>query len=150
MFLNQKKDKNRSGKLHSAQEGESRADGAEGSLDSAGLNESLYSIEGEEEDDVDLIYETRVSNSLFSQLVAAEYCTLFFAMIGLLLSVVNHEIRLNDKNEDRYRLGLIYNCLCTICLLISVTMRYELSLRWSITVQRYTAYDNLINTGIWR
>jgi hypothetical protein len=66
---------------------------ANASLDSGKLNESLFSIEDEEENDVDLIYETRISNSLFTQLIAAEYCSLFFSMSGLILAVISRELR---------------------------------------------------------
>lgn len=36
------------------------------SADAEVAEESLYSIEGEENNDIDLILETRISNSLFS------------------------------------------------------------------------------------
>jgi hypothetical protein len=38
----------------------------EGSISEELGEESLYSIEGEEDNDIDLILETRISNSLFS------------------------------------------------------------------------------------
>ena len=33
---------------------------------------------------------------------------------------------------------------------MSIYIRYDIWLKWSITVQKYTVYDNLYNTGLWR
>jgi hypothetical protein len=39
--------------------------------------------------------------------------------------------------------------LCTVCLLFSIYMRYDLWLRWKISLKSlYTKHDNLSNTGI--
>lgn len=117
------------------------------------MNESQFSIEDEQENDVDLIYDTRISNSLFTQLVVAEYCNLFFAMSGLILAIIAREARVNADEEDEliiYSRVVFWSMACTLCLLISLVIRYDLWLRWSITVQKYTKYDSLYNTGIWK
>lgn len=105
------------------------------SVNSEDLNESLFSIEDEQENDVDLIFDTRISNSLFSQLVVAEYCSLFFAMSGLILAVIAREERLTYGEEDLeiHHRVVLWSMVCTICLLISIVIRYDLWLRWSIT-----------------
>lgn len=41
--------------------------------------------------DEDMIYDTRVSNSLFSQMMTADFCSVFFGMLGLLLCICMHE-----------------------------------------------------------
>jgi len=41
--------------------------------------------------DEDLIYDTRVSNRLFSQLVIGEFSASFFAVFGLCLSIILYE-----------------------------------------------------------
>ena len=46
--------------------------------------------------------------------------------------------------------ALIYNMACTVFLLVSIYIRYDLWLEWSKTVQRYTKYDTLVNTGLWK
>jgi len=51
----------------------------------------------EEEDmnaDRDLVYNVRVSNQLFTRLVIAQFCSLFFGILGLLLSIIVYELRL--------------------------------------------------------
>ena len=40
--------------------------------------------------------------------------------------------------------------VCTICLIISLYIRYDIWLQWSKTIERYTKYDNFINTGLWK
>jgi len=69
--------------------------------------------------------------------------------------VIIYEGRLiNQQNGTERSFGievaLIQNMLCTICLVVSIYIRYDIWLKWSITVQKYTVYDNLINTGLWR
>ena len=46
--------------------------------------------------------------------------------------------------------ALTYNMACTVFLLFSLYIRYDLWLAWSKTVQRYTKFDTLVNTGIWK
>jgi hypothetical protein len=55
-------------------------------------DDELFSVGDQEEADEDLIYDTRVSNSLFTQLVHSEFCSCFFANTGLLVSIVYFEI----------------------------------------------------------
>lgn len=121
------------------------------SSNSVAGDESLYSIEDEEDNDIDLILETRISNSLFSQLIASEFCSLFFATLGLMLSIIMYEIReIKLKDSFLVSMTLTLNMICTCFLIFSIYIRYDLWLKWSITIQRYTKYDNLINTGIWK
>jgi hypothetical protein len=47
--------------------------------------------------DEDLIYETRVSNCLFSQLMIGEFSASFFATFGLFMSIVLYEQRLSGQ-----------------------------------------------------
>ena len=106
--------------------------------------ESLYSVEDEEENDQDTIFETRVSNGLFSQLVQAEYCSLFFATLGLVMSVLIYELKMMIDNQEMnegngyqglaLEMALIYNMMCTIFLVFSIYIRYDLWLQWSKTV----------------
>lgn len=98
-------------------------------------DESLYSIEDEEDNDIDLILETRISNSLFSQLIASEFCSLFFATLGLLLSIIMYEIReIELKDDFLVNMTLTLNMICTCFLIFSIYIRYDLWLRWSITI----------------
>ena len=40
--------------------------------------------------------------------------------------------------------------LCTFLLMFSICIRSHIWLKWAITVQKYTTYDTLINTGMWK
>jgi len=76
-----------------------------------------------------------VSNRLFSQLVIAEFSSFFFAHFGLFLSIILQELRMNDLTLTfASDTALIYNMFCTICLCISLYVRYELWLTWSKSV----------------
>ena len=89
----------------------------------------------------------------------AEFCSFFFATLGLFLSIVIYELRLAQEKEEiiedgslklAIRVSLIYNMACTIALIISIYIRYDIWLQWSIKVGKYTQFDTLINTGIWK
>ena len=54
--------------------------------------------ENEEEINEDVIYETRVSNNLFSKLVIAEFANAFFAVISLILCILVYELRLKTEH----------------------------------------------------
>ena len=62
------------------------------SISSEAPSEEKEHIPFENEEDVDLLYETRISNNLFSRLIVVEFCNAFFANMGIFLSIVNYEI----------------------------------------------------------
>mmetsp|Transcript_13141 Transcript_13141/g.22219 ORF Transcript_13141/g.22219 Transcript_13141/m.22219 type:complete len:349 (-) Transcript_13141:104-1150(-) len=39
---------------------------------------------------------------------------------------------------------------CTLFVIVSSYIRYDIWLQWSKSIQKYTQYDNLINTGVWK
>ena len=59
--------------------------------------EQFVDIRTYKRSDDDNTYDTRVSNSLFSQLKIAEFASVFLSMVGLLLSIINYELR--DQEE---------------------------------------------------
>lgn len=64
-----------------------------------------------------------------------------------MLSVINFEVKFSEGNSN----WLIELCsmLCTLFLLFSIYMRYDLWLRWKISLESlYTIHDTLTNTGI--
>lgn len=97
-----------------------------------------------------MIYDTRVSNSLFSQLMIAEYCSVFFSTLGLLLNIIVYELRIQGQSGALMDVANTYNLMCTIFLLFSVFIRYDLWLSWSKSVNRFTSFDTLSNTGLWK
>lgn len=44
----------------------------------------------------------------------------------------------------------IYTMICTICLEFSIYIRYDIRLRWSKSVGKFTQFDTLSNTGLWK
>mmetsp|Transcript_8536 Transcript_8536/g.13177 ORF Transcript_8536/g.13177 Transcript_8536/m.13177 type:complete len:97 (+) Transcript_8536:665-955(+) len=72
-------------------------------------------------------------------------------MFGLLMSIILYELRIKELNTTfASDMVLIYNMFCTICLCISQYIRYDLWLTWSKSVNKFTEYDTLVTTGLWR
>ena len=86
----------------------------------------------------------------------AEFCCVFFANIGLLISIVIYELKLHatkkevEIDDHAITICQFYNILCTTFLCISIYIRYDIWLQWSVTVEKYTKFDNLLNTGLWK
>lgn len=47
-------------------------------------------------------------------------------------------------------MSLIYNNICTFFLVISIYISYDIWLKWSITIEKFTKYDTIYNTGLWK
>jgi hypothetical protein len=107
-------------------------------------DEDVFSVETDEANDEDLIYDTRVSNCLFTQLVHTEFCSCFFANTGLMISIIYFEIQLQmneyglEYDGIALELAQFYSGLCTLMLLLSIYIRYVLWLQWAKTVEKYT------------
>lgn len=84
----------------------------------------------------------------------AEYCSIFFATLGLFTSMLEHEIyMMSDKLAAPPITIMILetiNFFCTVFLLCSLYIRYDIWLEWSVSVNSYTNYDTLRNTGLWK
>lgn len=83
-------------------------------------------------------------------MMTADFCSVFFGMLGLVLSIAMHErkiIRGEDRNVNYLD---IYNCICTSFLILSIFIKYNLQLKWSVSVSMYTQYDSLRTTGLWK
>ena len=89
-------------------------------------------------------------------MIVAEFCSLFFAKMGLFLSVYIFELRIILENSKELQfdwaisIALFYNTISTIFLILSIYIRYDIWLQWSITIEKYTIYDTIYNTGIWK
>lgn len=84
--------------------------------------------------------------------MVAEFCSFFFATLGLLLSILVYELRL-QKGSDLGTIKLaakVYETTCTVFLSVSIFIRYDLWLKWAKTVDMYTQFDTLVNTGLWK
>jgi hypothetical protein len=99
--------------------------------------------------DIDLVFETRVSNSLFNKLMVAEFCSTFFSMLGLIFNIVKYEQFLINPERQFVFIGIL-NAFSTFFLIASVNIRYNIYLDWAKSCHLFTKYDNLINTGLWR
>lgn len=72
--------------------------------------------------------------------MVAEFCSFFFATLGLLLSILVYELRI-AKGSDLGTIklaALIYEVACTIFLVCSICIRYALWLQWAKTVEMFT------------
>lgn len=95
-------------------------------------------------EDIDGVFSTRVSNSLFSQLVIAEFCASFFAMFGLFSSVIVYELKVRDfRHVLASEMATKYNIGCTFCLVMSLFIRYDLWIQWCKSIKVLAAQDNL-------
>jgi hypothetical protein len=76
--------------------------------------------------------------------------------VGLFISIVIYEIRFRAAKLEMEIEGnaipicQFYNGVCTTMLIASIYIRYDTWLQWSVTVGKYTKFDNLINTGLWK
>ena len=80
----------------------------------------------------------------------AEYCSVFFSTLGLMLNIIVYELRIQGQSGALMDVANTYNLMCTIFLLFSVFIRYDLWLSWSKSVNRFTSFDTLSNTGLWK
>lgn len=80
----------------------------------------------------------------------AEFSSVFFATYGVGLSVLLYEMKKLDNMQDLMNYILAYNCFCTLGLLLSIYMRYHLTLKWFISRGLLTEYDTIMNTGWWK
>ena len=79
-------------------------------------------------------------------------------MLGLILSIFVYEFRkINDRGDANFNISqgllttaLTYNFICTILLLFSNFVRYEIWLDWSTSINKFTRMDTLVNTGLWK
>lgn len=136
-----------------------KLESAKSQTSSASVDESsLYSIKDNYETDVDKIVNIRISNFLSTQLIISEYCSLFFSMVDLMLSIMIYEFRkISDQPDSTVVISdivrtsvLIFNIMCTTFLVFSIYVRYQIWLEWSISVGVYTKMDTMINTGTWK
>jgi uncharacterized membrane protein len=58
---------------------------------------------------------------------------LFFAILGIILSIILYEIK-NSKNPPlSENVFLAYSVICTFFLAVSIYMRYDIELKWKIS-----------------
>jgi len=64
---------------------------------------------------------------------------------------MHKNVELNDNVSETIKTWIgNLDILCTICLISSVYIRYDIWLAWSISVNMLTTYDDFKNTGIWK
>jgi hypothetical protein len=100
----------------------------------------------------DYILKTRTSNALFTQLSIADYSVVFFSVMNLTVNILTFEINRNGlENSDMigWLLETINN-VTNIFMVVSLYIKHDLWLAWSISIEKYSQYDTLINTGAWK
>lgn len=93
--------------------------------------------------------DIRISNELFNKMKVAEFTSVFFAFVGISLSIIIYEIKNLKDLEGTTNLVLSYNGACTVGLILSLFIRYDLHLKWFVSRGLLTEYDNLKSTGWW-
>ena len=80
------------------------------------------------EDEEDGVFDIRVSNELYNKLKVAEYISLFFAVVSVGLAMLLFEMQnLSDEGVSIEESSvLVYNAFCTIGLILSIYIRYDL------------------------
>mmetsp|Transcript_17666 Transcript_17666/g.27349 ORF Transcript_17666/g.27349 Transcript_17666/m.27349 type:complete len:184 (-) Transcript_17666:1250-1801(-) len=99
----------------------------------------------------DKIFRFRLSNRLFSSMMIAEFCGVFFAMLGLIINVIakelqfaplekelfdpyNNTVRENIEPSEESVTKIVtdyINTFCNFCIVASIYVRYDIWLRWS-------------------
>ena len=120
--------------------------GSSGSYDEYDSESGSYDSEYDDEEieagevpelDKDLVFNVRYGNQLFTRLLIAEYCSLFFAVFGLILSILVYEKRfIAQQNGESIsqKTTLLQNMTCTFCLAFSIYIRYDIWLEWSKSI----------------
>ena len=79
-----------------------------------------------------------------------DFCCAFFAIFGLSFCVLLNELDVLEIDGYVNKLCHTLNHMCTVMLVFSIYIRYDLWLQWQITLKRkFTKYDNLHNTSLW-
>ena len=92
----------------------------------------------------------RISNIFYNKLKIADYASVFFSTYGLSLCVLLFYMKDYD-NIDRTRdMVLAYNSLCSIALIFTIYVRYDLNLQADKSLDLLTEHDTLWSTGEWK
>ena len=99
------------------------------------------------------IDDVRTSNYILWKLLANDCFITYFAFMSIFAGVLEYEKTIQNepsKYTDWYRFTCLFVCMfSTICLMLSIIIRYAIQLRWKWSVWLLTRYDNYMNTGEW-
>ena len=105
----------------------------------------------EESDDDSGFRDPRMVNESFVKFKIAEYACFYFGMVGVCCGIIEYEISYNDDTQKTRQITLLtIGLFCSLCLLISIVVRYNLMLKWQKTRGLLGKHDTLGNTGYWQ
>ncbi len=94
--------------------------------------------------------EVRVTNEYYNRVIFTEYAHLFFALFGVLLSIVVNELKFNHSLDEMHEnLITMYISFASIACVFTLYYRYQLYLKWNVYRGLLSEFDNLISTGWW-
>ncbi len=99
------------------------------------------------------VESTVITQRIFMKLRVGEFISLYMGFSGLGIGIIEKEVSqsygVNEQKE--YRLVLLcLNVLTTICLLMSITFNYIITLKWQKSKGMLTKLDDIFNTGYWK
>jgi len=101
----------------------------------------------------------RMSNFAYSQTKIADFLSFYFAMVGVISSLIASEMQNSHDVKDEHGNGnletwikvlWIITNVSTIPLMLSIVAKRLLFIRWMKTKKYLTELDNLYNTGIFK
>ena len=93
----------------------------------------------------DLGLDVRIADEIFTKLKVSEYCSVFFACYSIALSILLYELPASSSSFLP-----LYSFISTVCLVLSLFLRYHLTLQLYIARGLLTHYDTLLNIGWWK
>jgi hypothetical protein len=99
------------------------------------------------------------SNILFNRTRLGDFCSLYFSLTSVGLSVIAYEIDFDNMSvalEEDHPNVLVVNVtmwlafVCNICLFISIVLRHTIYFKWIHSKKLITRYDTMRSTGHWK
>ena len=96
--------------------------------------------------------DPRAINEAFMKLKVGEFACFYFAVVGMCCGIVEYEISYgsNEQYKTKQIILLSIGTFSTLCLLVSIVVRYILHLKWSQSRGILGKFDTMVNTGYWK
>ena len=101
------------------------------------------------DDDAYSTLDPRRTNQAFVKFKIAEFSNFYFGMVGVGCGILEYEIAHETEESQKWRqiVLLSIGLFASICLLVSIWVRYQLHMTWLKTRGLLGKYDSLLNTG---
>lgn len=94
--------------------------------------------------------DVRMSNIYYNKIKIADFASVFFSTYGISLCVLLYYMKSIDNIKNTRDTILAYSCVCTIGLILTIYIRYDLNLTADKILDLMTEYDTLWSTGQWK